>query len=155
MTSNPQQNVYTSPYTNWPGQGAIPSHLGGKGDSLPLKHRWIGSGNYLSMVFSLATSRQYLLVLEIELRKKLLTFIRAYADFVHLNFSIFPHHQVLKAQTQAKKKGFSDVIFLDSVNKRNLEEVSSCNIFLVKVSIISLVECSYEFYLLYPCMNLY
>eukprot|EP00268_Persea_americana_P040990 TRINITY_DN4080_c0_g1_i2.p1 TRINITY_DN4080_c0_g1~~TRINITY_DN4080_c0_g1_i2.p1 ORF type:complete len:250 (-),score=48.56 TRINITY_DN4080_c0_g1_i2:187-936(-) len=44
---------------------------------------------------------------------------------------------VLKAQTLAKKKGYSDVIFLDSVNKRNLEEVSSCNIFVVKDSVIS------------------
>lgn len=45
------------------------------------------------------------------------------------------HLKVLKAQTQAKKKGFSDVIFLDSVNKRFLEEASSCNIFIIKVSI--------------------
>ncbi|RWR82906.1 branched-chain-amino-acid aminotransferase 2, chloroplastic-like protein isoform X1 [Cinnamomum micranthum f. kanehirae] len=44
---------------------------------------------------------------------------------------------VLKAQTQAKKKGFSDVIFLDSVNKRFLEEASSCNIFLIKDNVIS------------------
>ncbi|XXG63971.1 hypothetical protein AAC387_Pa05g2043 [Persea americana] len=44
---------------------------------------------------------------------------------------------VLKAQTQAKKKGFSDVIFLDSVNKRFLEEASSCNIFIIKDNVIS------------------
>lgn len=44
---------------------------------------------------------------------------------------------VLKAQTQAKKRGFSDVIFLDAVNKRNLEEVSSCNIFIVKDDVLS------------------
>ncbi|XXG56797.1 hypothetical protein AAC387_Pa03g4122 [Persea americana] len=47
------------------------------------------------------------------------------------------YFKVLKAQTLAKKKGYSDVIFLDSVNKRNLEEVSSCNIFVVKDSVIS------------------
>eukprot|EP00262_Sarcandra_glabra_P009999 TRINITY_DN24849_c0_g1_i2.p1 TRINITY_DN24849_c0_g1~~TRINITY_DN24849_c0_g1_i2.p1 ORF type:complete len:319 (+),score=58.01 TRINITY_DN24849_c0_g1_i2:366-1322(+) len=44
---------------------------------------------------------------------------------------------VLKAQAQAKSKGFSDVIFLDSVTKRNLEEASACNIFIVKGNVIS------------------
>ncbi|MQL79491.1 hypothetical protein Taro_011922 [Colocasia esculenta] len=44
---------------------------------------------------------------------------------------------VLKAQLQAKSKGFTEVLFLDSVNKRNLEEASSCNIFLVKGNVIS------------------
>jgi hypothetical protein len=34
---------------------------------------------------------------------------------------------------RAKSRGFSDVLYLDSANKKNLEEVSSCNIFLVKV----------------------
>ncbi|XP_059624057.1 branched-chain amino acid aminotransferase 2, chloroplastic [Cornus florida] len=44
---------------------------------------------------------------------------------------------VLKAQAAAKAKGYSDVLYLDCVNKRYLEEVSSCNIFLVKDNIIS------------------
>ncbi|PIA64653.1 hypothetical protein AQUCO_00100248v1 [Aquilegia coerulea] len=39
---------------------------------------------------------------------------------------------VLKPQSQAKNRGFSDVLYLDSVQKKYLEEVSSCNIFLVK-----------------------
>ncbi|CAA6663021.1 unnamed protein product [Spirodela intermedia] len=39
---------------------------------------------------------------------------------------------VLKAQAEAKAKGYSDVLYLDSVNKKYLEEVSSCNIFVVK-----------------------
>ncbi|KAG6585726.1 Branched-chain amino acid aminotransferase 1, mitochondrial, partial [Cucurbita argyrosperma subsp. sororia] len=43
----------------------------------------------------------------------------------------------LKAITRAKSRGFSDVLYLDSVNKRTLEEVSSCNIFLVKGNVIS------------------
>lgn len=34
---------------------------------------------------------------------------------------------------QAKSKGFSDVLFLDAVNNKYLEEASSCNIFIVKV----------------------
>ncbi|XP_073225199.1 branched-chain-amino-acid aminotransferase 2, chloroplastic isoform X1 [Cicer arietinum] len=44
---------------------------------------------------------------------------------------------VLMAQTRAKSRGFSDVLYLDSVNKKNLEEVSSCNIFIAKGKIIS------------------
>lgn len=41
--------------------------------------------------------------------------------------------QVLKALIRAKSRGFSDVLYLDSVNRKNVEEVSSCNIFVVKV----------------------
>ncbi|KAL5988323.1 Branched-chain-amino-acid aminotransferase, mitochondrial [Asimina triloba] len=44
---------------------------------------------------------------------------------------------VLKAQTAAKAKGYSDVLYLDSVHKRYLEEVSSCNVFVVKGNVIS------------------
>ncbi|XP_043707812.1 branched-chain amino acid aminotransferase 2, chloroplastic-like isoform X2 [Telopea speciosissima] len=44
---------------------------------------------------------------------------------------------VLKAQSGAKAKGYSDVLYLDSVHKRYLEEVSSCNVFVVKDSVIS------------------
>ncbi|ESR46926.1 Branched-chain-amino-acid aminotransferase 2 [Citrus sinensis] len=44
---------------------------------------------------------------------------------------------VLKAISRAKNRGFSDVLYLDSVNKKNLEEVSSCNIFILKGNIIS------------------
>ncbi|OMO57452.1 Aminotransferase, class IV [Corchorus olitorius] len=39
---------------------------------------------------------------------------------------------VLKAIASAKNRGFSDVLYLDAVNKKYLEEVSSCNIFIVK-----------------------
>ncbi|OWM70781.1 branched-chain-amino-acid aminotransferase 2, chloroplastic-like isoform X2 [Punica granatum] len=44
---------------------------------------------------------------------------------------------VLKAIMSAKGRGFSDVLYLDSMNKKYLEEVSSCNIFLVKDKVIS------------------
>ena len=44
---------------------------------------------------------------------------------------------VLKAQSEAKAKGYSDVLYLDCVHKRYLEEVSSCNIFVVKGNVIS------------------
>ncbi|XP_062158402.1 branched-chain amino acid aminotransferase 1, mitochondrial-like isoform X2 [Alnus glutinosa] len=43
----------------------------------------------------------------------------------------------LKALTRAKNRGFSDVLYLDSMKKKSLEEVSSCNIFLVKGNSIS------------------
>ncbi|KAJ4701555.1 Branched-chain-amino-acid aminotransferase [Melia azedarach] len=44
---------------------------------------------------------------------------------------------VLKTLSRAKSRGFSDVLYLDAVNKKNLEEVSSCNIFIVKGNVIS------------------
>ncbi|KAI8534116.1 hypothetical protein RHMOL_Rhmol10G0063400 [Rhododendron molle] len=44
---------------------------------------------------------------------------------------------VLKAQTAAKAKGFTDVLYLDCVHKKYLEEVSSCNVFVVKGNVIS------------------
>ncbi|KAG8373820.1 hypothetical protein BUALT_Bualt11G0064800 [Buddleja alternifolia] len=44
---------------------------------------------------------------------------------------------VLKAQSAAKAKGYSDVLYLDSVHKKYLEEVSSCNVFVVKGNLIS------------------
>ncbi|KAL0431452.1 UNVERIFIED_CONTAM: Branched-chain amino acid aminotransferase 2, chloroplastic [Sesamum radiatum] len=47
------------------------------------------------------------------------------------------YFKVLNAQIAAKAKGFSDVLYLDSIHKRYLEEVSSCNIFVVKGNLIS------------------
>nr|VDC66353.1 unnamed protein product [Brassica rapa] len=47
---------------------------------------------------------------------------------------------VLKAQSIAKSKGYSDVLYLDCLHKRYLEEVSSCNIFIVKDKVISTPE---------------
>ncbi|XP_058786090.1 branched-chain-amino-acid aminotransferase 2, chloroplastic-like [Vicia villosa] len=44
---------------------------------------------------------------------------------------------VLMAQNRAKSRGFSDVLYLDSDSKKNLEEVSSCNIFIAKGKKIS------------------
>jgi hypothetical protein len=38
---------------------------------------------------------------------------------------------VLKVQLAAKAQGFSDVIYLDAVNNTFIEEVSSCNFFVV------------------------
>ncbi|XP_015059338.1 branched-chain-amino-acid aminotransferase 2, chloroplastic-like isoform X2 [Solanum pennellii] len=44
---------------------------------------------------------------------------------------------VIKAIQEAKEKGYSDVLYLDSVNKKYIEEVSAANIFLVKGKNIS------------------
>ncbi|EPS61699.1 branched-chain-amino-acid aminotransferase [Genlisea aurea] len=44
---------------------------------------------------------------------------------------------VLKAQAAAKAKDFTDVLYLDSIRKKYLEEVSSCNVFVVKDNVIS------------------
>ena len=38
---------------------------------------------------------------------------------------------VLKVQLKAKEAGFADVIYLDAVNNKFIEEVSSCNFFVV------------------------
>ncbi|KAF3951936.1 hypothetical protein CMV_022455 [Castanea mollissima] len=51
--------------------------------------------------------------------------------------TIANYSPVLQALTQAKSKGFSDVLFLDAKTGQNIEEVSACNIFIVKDKIIS------------------
>ncbi|KAL8154062.1 hypothetical protein V2J09_011822 [Rumex salicifolius] len=42
----------------------------------------------------------------------------------------------LRPLTRAKSRGFSDVLYLDSVHGKYVEEVSSCNIFIVKDGMI-------------------
>ncbi|KAL5210951.1 hypothetical protein ABZP36_006574 [Zizania latifolia] len=44
---------------------------------------------------------------------------------------------VLKAQMEAKSKGFTDVLYLDAVHKRYLEEASSCNLFIIKGGVVA------------------
>ena len=39
---------------------------------------------------------------------------------------------MLATQLEAKKNGFSDVVYLDAKSDTYLEEVSSCNIFVAK-----------------------
>ncbi|XP_009118270.1 branched-chain-amino-acid aminotransferase 2, chloroplastic-like isoform X2 [Brassica rapa] len=51
--------------------------------------------------------------------------------------SITNYAPVLKALSRAKSLGFSDVLYLDSVKKKYLEEASACNVFVVKGRIIS------------------
>lgn len=40
--------------------------------------------------------------------------------------------QVLTTQLAAKQNGYADVVYLDAKTDTYLEEVSSCNIFIVK-----------------------
>ncbi|XWS40345.1 hypothetical protein CRYUN_Cryun18bG0133000 [Craigia yunnanensis] len=51
--------------------------------------------------------------------------------------SITNYSPVLEAVSQAKAKGFSDVLFLDVATGKYIEEVSSSNIFIVKGNVIS------------------
>lgn len=51
--------------------------------------------------------------------------------------SITNYAPVLKAINKAKSRGFSDVLYLDAVDKKYIEEVSSCNIFIIKGGLIS------------------
>lgn len=47
--------------------------------------------------------------------------------------------QVVGAQRRAKEKGHSDVLYLDPLHNNFVEEVSSCNIFMVKVCMLNFV----------------
>lgn len=51
--------------------------------------------------------------------------------------SITNYAPVLQAISKAKEQGFSDVVYLDSVHKKYVEEASSCNMFIVKGNVIS------------------
>ncbi|XP_073156731.1 branched-chain-amino-acid aminotransferase 2, chloroplastic isoform X2 [Henckelia pumila] len=51
--------------------------------------------------------------------------------------SITNYAPVLRAIRRARDRGFSDVLYLNSVNKRDIEEVSSCNVFMVKDNTLS------------------
>ncbi|KMT03235.1 hypothetical protein BVRB_8g197820 [Beta vulgaris subsp. vulgaris] len=51
--------------------------------------------------------------------------------------SISNYARGLKPLARAKARGFSDVLYLDSVNGKYIEEVSTCNIFIVKEKTIS------------------
>ncbi|KAH0894949.1 LOW QUALITY PROTEIN: hypothetical protein HID58_057378 [Brassica napus] len=44
---------------------------------------------------------------------------------------------VVKPLFEAKSSGFSDILFLDAATGRNIEEVSTCNIFITKGNIVS------------------
>ncbi|KAL1540277.1 Branched-chain-amino-acid aminotransferase, mitochondrial [Salvia divinorum] len=51
--------------------------------------------------------------------------------------SVTNYAPVMKAMRRAKDKGFSDVLYLDANNKRDIEEVSASNVFMLKDNVIS------------------
>ncbi|XP_022748630.1 branched-chain amino acid aminotransferase 2, chloroplastic-like isoform X2 [Durio zibethinus] len=51
--------------------------------------------------------------------------------------SVTNYSPIYKALTQAKAKGFSDVLFLDALTGKNIEEGSAFNIFILKGNVIS------------------
>ncbi|XP_021903749.1 branched-chain-amino-acid aminotransferase 2, chloroplastic-like [Carica papaya] len=51
--------------------------------------------------------------------------------------SITNYAPVFEAVNQAKANGYSDILFLDASTGKYIEEVSSCNIFIVKGNVIS------------------
>ncbi|KAK9047584.1 hypothetical protein V6N11_053423 [Hibiscus sabdariffa] len=64
-------------------------------------------------------------------------FVRAFPGGAGGVKTITNYAPVLKAIARAKERGFSDVLYLDAVERKYLEEVSSCNIFIVKGNHIS------------------
>ncbi|XP_068319646.1 branched-chain-amino-acid aminotransferase 6-like [Pyrus communis] len=50
--------------------------------------------------------------------------------------SITNYSPVFEAVNKAKAKGFTDVLFLDAATGKNVEEVSSCNVFIMKDNVI-------------------
>lgn len=53
--------------------------------------------------------------------------------FKILSWLVCDFVKVFEVVTKAKAQGFDDVVFLDAAAGKNIEEVSSCNIFIVKV----------------------
>ncbi|KAM1760678.1 hypothetical protein ACFX12_003526 [Malus domestica] len=51
--------------------------------------------------------------------------------------SITNYSPAYLAQQQARAKGFSDVLFLDSVTGKYIEELTACNIFILKGSVLA------------------
>lgn len=64
-------------------------------------------------------------------------FPRAYPGGTGGVKSISNYPPVFQVVKEAKAKGFSDVLFLDAVEHKYIEEVSSCNAFIVKGKVIS------------------
>ncbi|TKY59398.1 Branched-chain-amino-acid aminotransferase 2 [Spatholobus suberectus] len=65
------------------------------------------------------------------------TFPRAFPGGTGGVKNIGNYSPVFQVTKEAKAKGFSDVLFLDAVEHKYVEEVSSCNAFIVKGNVIS------------------
>lgn len=69
-----------------------------------------------------------------------LEYLKKKNKFNGIFFNLFFLWKVVKSLREAKSAGFSDVLFLDAATGRNIEEVSTCNIFVVKVNIICYIN---------------
>ncbi|KAL6211863.1 hypothetical protein ACLB2K_017086 [Fragaria x ananassa] len=59
-----------------------------------------------------------------------------YASPVGNSSPVGNYHKVYQAQKQARAKGFSDILYLDSVTGKCIEEISAANIFIVMDNVI-------------------
>ncbi|AES90514.2 putative branched-chain-amino-acid transaminase [Medicago truncatula] len=85
--------------------------------------------NPISNIYKGQTSALNLLINE--------NFPRAYPGGTGGVKSISNYPLVFQVVKEAKAKGFSDVLFLDAVEHKYIEEVSSCNAFIVKGKVLS------------------
>ncbi|CAN6995753.1 unnamed protein product [Brassica oleracea var. botrytis] len=105
----------------------------GKG-TLYIRPLLIGSG----AVLGIASAPEYMFVVSSGLNLKVdHTYRRAHTGGTGGVKSCTNYYPVVKSLREAKSAGFSDVLFLDAATGRNIEEVSTCNIFVVKENILS------------------
>ncbi|KAH0897121.1 hypothetical protein HID58_046689 [Brassica napus] len=105
----------------------------GKG-TLYIRPLLIGSG----AVLGIASAPEYMFVVSSGLNLKVdHTYRRAHTGGTGGVKSCTNYSPVVKSLREAKSAGFSDVLFLDAATGRNIEEVSTCNIFVVKENILS------------------
>ncbi|CAG7892883.1 unnamed protein product, partial [Brassica rapa] len=98
----------------------------GKG-TLYIRPLLIGSG----AVLGIASAPEYMFVVYVSPVGNYHKFL--FSLYIYLLFLL----KVVKSLREAKSAGFSDVLFLDAATGRNIEEVSTCNIFVVKENILS------------------
>ncbi|KAF8080428.1 hypothetical protein N665_0945s0004 [Sinapis alba] len=103
----------------------------GKG-ALYIRPILIGSG----AVLGIASAPEYTFRLRLNLKVDY-TYRRAHTGGTGGVKSCTNYSPVVKSLLEAKSAGFSDVLFLDAATGRNIEEVSTCNIFIVKGNIVS------------------
>lgn len=70
--------------------------------------------------------------------------------YVIPGFFLYKIWKVVKSLLEAKSSGFSDVLFLDAATGKNIEEISTCNIFILKVKNINTYNIKFQPFI---CMN--
>ncbi|XP_022863952.1 branched-chain-amino-acid aminotransferase 5, chloroplastic-like isoform X1 [Olea europaea var. sylvestris] len=60
--------------------------------------------------------------------------VKSITNYAPVKYMLEDHNNlVLKSLNRAWNRGFSNVLYLDSMNKRYIEEASSCSVFISKV----------------------